>query len=103
MAPYVPVRTSSRLMTRQPVLYVKYTGANVDNGMVMTPPPGAWGVLLRAETQNIRWRDDGPMPTASVGMLMLPADVPYWYAGNLTTFAFISATAGAVLHAVFYQ
>ena len=36
--------------------------------------------LIICETQNVRWRDDGTAPTASVGMPLIPRDaVVSWY------------------------
>lgn len=66
-------------------------------------PTGAEFVMLRAETQDIRWRDDGTDPTASEGMLLKTTDAPLVWHGPLTTFLAIAATAGAVLRVNFYK
>jgi len=57
--------------------------------------------LIIAETQNVRWRDDGVAPTASVGML-LAAGVPLQYDGDLTNIKFIEQTASAKLNISYY-
>lgn len=57
--------------------------------------------LIIAETQNVRWRDDGVAPTASVGML-LTAGVPLQYDGDLTNIKFIEQTASAKLNISYY-
>jgi hypothetical protein len=67
------------------------------------PPNNATAVLLQAETQNVRWRDDGGAPTAAVGMLMTTTAAPLMYSGPVANIRVISATAGAVLDAAFYK
>lgn len=67
------------------------------------PPNGANMVLLQAETQNIRWRDDGGAPTTAVGSLLISAQNPFLYTGTLKNVQFIDATAGGLLDASFYR
>lgn len=57
--------------------------------------------LIVAETQGVRWRDDGTNPTASVGM-PLAAGVPLQYDGDLTKIKFIEQTASAKLNVSYY-
>lgn len=57
--------------------------------------------LIVAETQNVRWRDDGIAPTASVGM-PLAAGVTLQYDGDLSRIQFIEQTAGARLNISYY-
>ena len=57
--------------------------------------------LIIAETQGVRWRDDGTAPTASVGM-PLAAGVPLQYDGDLTKIKFIEQTASAKLNISYY-
>ena len=59
-------------------------------------------VLLQAETQDVRWRDDGTDPTASVGMILTAGGAPILYEGELDKIRFIQATAGAVLNVTVY-
>lgn len=56
---------------------------------------------LIAETQAIRWRDDGTAPTATVGM-PLAVGVPFPYDGDLTKIRFIEQTASAKLNVSYY-
>jgi hypothetical protein len=65
-------------------------------------PAGSQHVILQAETQAIRWRDDGTDPTATVGMLLAAGDVMD-YDGKLQAIKFIAAVAGAILHASYYS
>jgi hypothetical protein len=67
------------------------------------PPIGATLVIMQAETQNIRWRDDNGAPTAAVGMLMATGAAPFGYAGTISQLHFIQASASAVLDASFYR
>lgn len=57
--------------------------------------------LIIAETQGVRWRDDGTNPTASVGM-PLAVGVPLQYDGDLTKIKFIEQTASAKLNISYY-
>lgn len=67
------------------------------------PPSGANGVLLAADAQSIRWRDDGGAPTTSTGMLLLATQQPFLYNGTIRNLQFIDATAGGILNASFYK
>lgn len=57
--------------------------------------------LIVAETQGVRWRDDGVAPTASVGM-PLAVGVPLQYDGDLVNIKFIQQTASAKLNISYY-
>lgn len=57
--------------------------------------------LIVAETQDVRWRDDGTDPTASVGML-LKAGVIFQYDGDLKKIKFIETTASAKINVSYY-
>lgn len=57
--------------------------------------------LIIAETQNVRWRDDGTAPTASVGMPLI-VGVPLQYDGDLSKIQFIEQTASAKLNISYY-
>jgi hypothetical protein len=65
-------------------------------------PAGVEEVLLQPEAQNVRWRDDGTNPTASVGMRMI-ADTLYSFSiVQLAQLKFIEETASAKLNISFY-
>lgn len=57
--------------------------------------------LIQAETQALRWRDDGVDPTTSVGML-IPAGSTLEYFGPLAKLRLVNATAGAVANISYY-
>jgi hypothetical protein len=65
-------------------------------------PPGAVYALLMADTQNVRWRDDGLAPTSTSGMLLRTSDAPYLYQGDLDAIQLIQVAATAVLNVAFY-
>ena len=60
-------------------------------------------MLLQAETQNIRFTDDGTVPTASKGLILIAGALPFLYDGNLPALQFIQAASGAVLNVSFYK
>jgi hypothetical protein len=66
-------------------------------------PPAADAVLLQAETQNVRFRDDGTAPTTSVGMLLVAGAEAFMYTGALMNLQFIAATSGAILNITYYK
>lgn len=57
--------------------------------------------LIVAEGQNVRWRDDGTAPTATVGMPLV-VGVPLQYDGSLDKIQFIEQVAGAKLNISYY-
>ena len=67
----------------------------------LTVPVGATMALIVAETQAVRWRDDGTAPTASVGM-PLAVGTSLSYDGDLRAIRFIQQTASAVLNVSYY-
>lgn len=67
----------------------------------LTPPQGATMALIVAETQGVRWCDDGTNPTASVGM-PIAAGAYLNYDGDLNRVKFIEQTAGAKLNVSYY-
>ena len=69
----------------------------------LTVPPGADAVLLSADTQAVRWRDDGTDPTASSGMSIRTTDAAFLYTGDLSALSVIATTTGAVLNASYYR
>jgi hypothetical protein len=58
-------------------------------------------VFIVAEGNNIRWRDDGTNPTASVGMILIQNNV-LSYDGDLKKIKFIQTGAGAKLNISYY-
>lgn len=83
------------------------SGLNAANSLTV-PVKDANGLSIKptmciivAETQPVRWRDDGTAPTASVGM-PLAKDTPFIYEGDLTKIQFIETTTSAKLNISYY-
>ena len=87
--------------------YQQITSLSSDTGLTVPTrtPDGSKQqptfALIIAETQGVRWRDDGTAPTASVGM-PLAAGVPLQYDGDLTKIKFIEQTGSAKLNISYY-
>lgn len=79
--------------------YQQITG--LSSAVGLTIPLGATLALIVPETQNVRWRDDGTNPTASVGMpIYIGASLSY--DGDLNRIKFIQETASAKLNISYY-
>lgn len=71
-------------------------------GAVAGIPGGTQMLLIQPQTQAIRWRDDGGVPTATVGYpLAVGAELRYTASG-LANLRVISQTAGAIINCVAY-
>ena len=79
--------------------YQQITSLSAATGL--TVPQGATLALIVPETQNVRWRDDGTNPTASVGMpIFVGASLSY--DGDFDKIKFIEETASAKLNISYY-
>ena len=67
----------------------------------LTVPSGASLAWVQAEVNNVRFRDDGTNPTASVGFLLLATN-DFTYIGDLSAVKFIETTASATLNVLYY-
>ena len=74
---------------------------SLSDSTALTVPAGATMALIVAETQVVRWRDDGTAPTASVGM-PLAVGTSLSYDGDLKAIRFIQQTASATLNVSYY-
>lgn len=66
------------------------------------PAAGADMAIIQAETQAVRFRDDGTNPTASVGM-PLATGVFMQFDGDLSVLKFIEQTTSAKLNVLYYK
>lgn len=84
-----------------PAGYVQLTslGTAVSLGTI---PAGARMVLIQAQDQNVRWRDDGTDPTSSAGMV-IEAGQTLVYIGRLSSVKLIETTASAKVNVTFYK
>ena len=88
-----------------PFGYQQITSLSAATALTVPAPTNAVPAtlaLIQAETQNVRWRDDGTNPTASVGMLLVVGDI-LPYTGDLSKLKFIEATTGAKLNVSYYR
>jgi hypothetical protein len=88
----------------RPLGYFQLTGiaAATRLGAVTVIPSGTSLVVMRAEAQVVRYRDDGTNPTATVGMRM-PIDQEIRYTGdNPGELRFIETAVGGIVNIAFY-
>jgi hypothetical protein len=76
-------------------------GLACETATALTVPDGAKVALIQAETQDLRWLDDGNDPAADEGML-LEAGKDFFYNGDLTKIKLIAAVSGGVANILFY-
>lgn len=67
----------------------------------LTVPKNTVLTVIQAETRDVRWRDDGTNPTASVGMILFAGDT-FFYNGDASALRFIEAAASAKLNVSYY-
>lgn len=74
----------------------------------LTVPKGATRAIITAETQAVRWRDDGTDPTTAIGM-PLAAGASFTYSAfnqatqALAPIKFIEQAASAKLNIAYYE
>ena len=83
----------------KPLGYQQVTALTTSTAL--TVPELAGRAVLQAEAQNVRWRDDGVAPTASVGMI-IAAGTDIEYNGDLSLIRFIEVAVSAKLNVVYY-
>ena len=86
----------------KPLGFQQITSLSSATGLTL-PSSDARVAIIRCTTQNVRWRDDGTNPTASVGIPMLPGDMPIAFDGDLNTIKFIEETSGGILNVSYYS
>lgn len=69
----------------------------------LTFPSGANLALIAADTAAVRWRDDGTVPTASIGIPLSNTGAPLEYSGPLANIKFIALTGSPVLNISYYK
>ncbi len=65
-------------------------------------PDGTKLAMIQVTGQNLRWRDDGTNPTATVGMRLVANDILV-YSGVMSAIKFIEETTSAVLNITYYK
>lgn len=86
---------------RTPAGYQQLTVSSTAIGLTL-PTAGADYALIRCSNNNVRYRDAGVDPTATVGLPLLAGEILN-YDGALTTIKFIRQSADAVLDITYYS
>lgn len=95
------MRSSDFTIFEDPAGYVQMT--SLGSAVALSSVPNfVKGALIQAESQNVRWRDDGTDPTASVGNV-LAAGATLKYTGDLTAIKFIEVTGSAKLNVNYFK
>jgi hypothetical protein len=76
--------------------------SSLNTAQALTVPKGTHRALVQAESQSVRWRDDGTAPTASVGNILSVGDTLEYDATALEVVKFIEITASAKLNVHYY-
>lgn len=76
------------------------SSASVTSGGI---PPGATMAFLEAEVADIRYRDDGSVPTTAIGNLIVHGIPGILYTGTLSKMQFIGASGSPLLDVAFYR
>lgn len=85
---------------REPLGYEQIV--DLSSAVDLTPPVGTRLVVLVCEAQAIRYRDDGTVPTATVGM-PLAVNTEKIYTGDFSVIKFFEQVAGAKLNISYYR
>lgn len=83
----------------KPLGYVKMSATTARP--LASMPDKATHALLITETQAIRWRDDGTVPTTTDGM-QLAVNTPFVYFGDIRKIQIVEVVVGAVVHVSYY-
>lgn len=86
---------------REPVGY-QQIASGLNTATALTVPTDARIAIIQAETQAVRWRDDGTSPTSTVGMYLSPLD-SIIYNGKLSAIKFIETTTSAKLNITYFK
>lgn len=85
-----------------PLGYDQITDLSVAVGLPNIPTDAIM-VLIEAEAQAIRWRDDAVAPTATVGMPLAAGQEFQYTVVDFTKIKFIQQVAGAILNVSYYK
>lgn len=84
-----------------PLGYQQYT--NLSSAISLTSVPDQATIAeIIVEAADIRYRDDGVAPSASVGMLVAAGNA-FQYSGDLSAIQFIGRTVGAIINVSYYK
>src|SRR5688572_19886228 len=97
----LPVSIVQGQSALSPLGYQQIT--DVSASTALTVPTGATFAIVTAETQAVRFRDDGVAPSATVGM-PIASGQSYTFSGAtaLAALRFFEQTSGAILNVSYY-
>ncbi len=75
---------------------------SLSSAKTLSPPAGAVAAVIYVEAKDVRWRDDGTAPTASVG-IPVASGRAFQYAADLSAISFIEQASGAILNVSYYK
>lgn len=78
-------------------------GLAVTTATALTVPATATFAYVSVEGTNVRWRDDGTNPTATVGFIMYAGAAPQLFSGDLAAVKFIQVAATATINVAYYK
>ena len=90
----------TQIGNRTPKGYQQIT--DLSSAVGLTAPVGATIAFINAQTQAVRWRDDGTDPSATVGQRLAVVDTDFLYNGDLSAIRFFEEAASAVLNVSYY-
>ncbi len=95
------------MSTLFPGVYAGQLGYNqitdLSDGEQLDVPKGTQFALVQAEAENIRWRADDVVPTASVGMVLTAGGEPQGFTGaQIRAAMFTPVTGGAILNVSYF-
>lgn len=82
--------------------YQQISAITLNAATALTVPTGAHTAFIQCETLDVRWRDDGTNPTASVGMI-LQAGQTLVYSVTSFPIKFIRTGTTSVLNVTYYS
>lgn len=68
----------------------------------LLPATSADYAYIKVQEQDVRYRDDGVNPTATVGVV-IQAGQGIWYTGDLSAIQFIETTSGSEININYYK
>jgi hypothetical protein len=87
-----------------PLGYQQILATTLAAATPLAVPAGAQVAVIRSETANVRWRDDGTAPTSGIGMPLNSTDtVPFEYWGTLSAIQFIAVSGSPILDVSYYR
>jgi hypothetical protein len=82
--------------------YTQIAAGGLATAVGLTIPAGTEVINVQPEAQNVRYRDDGTAPTATVGFILFAGTMYTFSVAQAASMQFIQVTAGAILNYASY-